>query len=106
MSSRTLIIVTFPTIISSSLLLYSFDIFSRTQLLDRILVKKPSVSTQDIFAVIFGLLAIYGTTSGVQTSGAIVNIRNLGPMMAGLIGGPWVGLGAGLIGGIQRYFLG
>jgi sigma-B regulation protein RsbU (phosphoserine phosphatase) len=39
-------------------------------------------------------------------SGAIANIRDLGPMIAGLVGGPIVGLGAGLIGGIHRYFLG
>ena len=27
-------------------------------------------------------------------------------MIAGLVGGPWVGLGAGLIGGVHRYFIG
>jgi sigma-B regulation protein RsbU (phosphoserine phosphatase) len=56
--------------------------------------------------VIFGALAVYGTYSGVQTSGAIANIRNLGPMIAGFLGGPWAGLGAGLIGGVHRYFMG
>ncbi len=61
---------------------------------------------QVVIAVTFGALAIYGTYSGVQTSGAIANIRNLGPMLAGFLGGPWAGLGAGLIGGIHRYFLG
>lgn len=35
-----------------------------------------------ILAVIFGVLAIYGTYSGLPTSGAIANIRNMGPMMA------------------------
>lgn len=40
------------------------------------------------------------------SSGAIANIRDLGPMVAGLVGGPVVGIGAGLIGGIQRYFIG
>ncbi len=68
--------------------------------------KKLNAVDQLILAVIFGIFAIYGTYSGVHTSGAIANIRNLGPMMAGFIGGPWVGLGAGLIGGIHRYFMG
>jgi sigma-B regulation protein RsbU (phosphoserine phosphatase) len=68
--------------------------------------KKLSAINQLILIAIFGIIAIYGTYSGVQTSGAIANIRNLGPMMAGFIGGPWVGLGAGLIGGIHRYFVG
>lgn len=39
-------------------------------------------------------------------SGAIMSIRDLGPMIAGITAGPIVGLGAGLIGGIHRYFLG
>jgi phosphoserine phosphatase RsbU/P len=39
-------------------------------------------------------------------SGAIANIRDLGPMIAGLVGGPVVGVGAGLIGGVHRYFMG
>jgi sigma-B regulation protein RsbU (phosphoserine phosphatase) len=56
--------------------------------------------------VLFGLFALYGTYSGIQTSGAIANIRNVGPIMGGLLGGPLVGLGAGLIGGIHRYLMG
>jgi len=39
-------------------------------------------------------------------SGAIMSIRDLGPMIAGITAGPIVGLGAGLLGGIHRYFLG
>jgi phosphoserine phosphatase RsbU/P len=65
-----------------------------------------TVINQIVLAVIFGIVGIYGTYSGVSTSGAIANIRNFGPMMAGLLGGPWVGLGAGLIGGVHRYFMG
>jgi len=72
----------------------------------RMLEGKPNLLDQLILAVIFGALAVYGTYSGVQTSGAIANIRNLGPMMAGFLGGPWAGLGAGLIGGVHRYFMG
>jgi len=68
--------------------------------------KKPGIWTMTVMAVIFGILAIYGTYSGVKTEGAIANIRNLAPMMAGFLAGPWVGLGAGLIGGLHRFFMG
>ncbi len=52
-----------------------------------------------------GVLAIYGTYSGiVLPSEAIANIRDTFPMIAGFIGGPVIGLGAGLIGGLHRYF--
>ncbi|MFC1981836.1 LytS/YhcK type 5TM receptor domain-containing protein, partial [Chloroflexota bacterium] len=71
-----------------------------------VVARNLNTRTQIILIIIFGALALYGTYSGVKTTGAIANIRNLGPMVAGLLGGPWVGLGAGLIGGVHRYFLG
>ena len=81
-------------------------LMSRTRLFDSVVTRNLNTRTQIILVIIFGILAIYGTYSGVETTGAIANIRNLGPMIAGLMGGPWVGLGAGLIGGVHRYFLG
>ena len=59
-----------------------------------------------VIAILFGLLSIYGTYSGLEILGAKINIRDLGPMIAGLIAGPYAGIGAGLIGGIQRYSIG
>jgi len=74
-----------------------------TQVLDR----QFDVKNRLFLILVFGGFSIYGTYSGVELpSGAIANIRDLGPMIAGLVGGPLVGLGAGLIGGIHRYFLG
>lgn len=65
-----------------------------------------TIKTQIILILIFGLLSIYGTVNGVEMLGAIVNVRDLGPMLGGLIGGPFVGLGAGLIGAAYRGTLG
>jgi phosphoserine phosphatase RsbU/P len=81
-------------------------LLSRTRLFNPVLTRNLNIRTQIFLVIIFGILAIYGTYSGVKTTGAIANIRNLGPMIAGFTGGPWVGLGAGLIGGIHRYFQG
>ena len=39
-------------------------LLSRTKLFDSILNKKLSAGTQAILAIIFGILAIYGTYSG------------------------------------------
>jgi len=89
-----------------ALVIVVFYLLFQIKYFHRMLTGKINVLGQVLLAIIFGLLAIYGTYSGVQTSGAIANIRNLGPMMAGFIGGPWSGLGAGLIGGIHRYFIG
>ena len=90
----------------ASLLLVVFFLLFHIKFFNRMLAKKLSILDQIVLAIIFGLFAVYGTYTGIQTSGAIANIRNLGPMIAGLLGGPWVGLGAGLIGGVHRYFMG
>jgi two-component system sensor histidine kinase LytS len=77
--------------------------------------------------IVFGLLAIIGTHSGLlidieqgiwhvdltrevpmalQQNQAVVGFRDTMALVAGLIGGPWVGLGAGALAGAERYQLG
>ncbi len=56
--------------------------------------------------VIFGMLSVYGTLRGIDAGGYLVNFRDLGPLIAGLLGGPLVGACAGAIGGFYRYGLG
>ena len=55
--------------------------------------------------LVFGGLGCYGTLSGIHLMGAVANIRYIGPVVAGLLGGPVAGLGAGLLAGLHRYFL-
>lgn len=60
-----------------------------------------------LISPLFGSLAVYGTLRSIELSGAIVNIRDLAPLVAELLGGPITGTLIGLIGGIHRYiFLG
>ncbi len=60
-----------------------------------------------IFILLFGGFSIFGTYIGIPlSSGAISNIRDLGPLIAGVTAGPMAGLAVGLIGGIHRLFLG
>ena len=65
-----------------------------------------TVRNVTLMVLVFGLASIYGTYSGVDISGAVANTSELAPMIAGLVGGPLIGLAVGLIGGIHRYFLG
>jgi len=67
---------------------------------------KASLKYRVIYILIFGLFSIYGTIGGVRIGDAYSNVRDLGPLIAGLLAGPVVGLGAGLIGGIHRLSLG
>ncbi|HVO78035.1 MAG TPA: LytS/YhcK type 5TM receptor domain-containing protein, partial [Methanomassiliicoccales archaeon] len=56
--------------------------------------------------LVFAAISIAGSSTGISYDGALVNFRDLGAMMAGLIGGPVVGGAVGLIGGLYRYSLG
>ena len=53
-----------------------------------------------------GIFGIYGTMSGLELSGAIISVRDIGPMLAGFTGGPLGGLLAGVIAGVHRFFVG
>lgn len=88
------------------LVLVAFSIIFHIKYFKHMINSRNSILDGIIMVIVFGLFSLYGTYSGVQSTGAIANIRNLGSMMAGLLGGPWVGLGAGLIGGLHRLALG
>lgn len=107
-SSITSIIDLLISLIKSmSVVIVLAYILSRTKVYSAIIsAKKASLKQRLILILVFGLFSIFGTLGGINFMGAIVNIRDLGPAIAGLIGGPLVGLGAGLIGGIHRFFLG
>jgi sigma-B regulation protein RsbU (phosphoserine phosphatase) len=81
-------------------------LLTRTSYFDEILERKYTLKNQAFMILVLGALSIFGTYAGFEIFGARANVRDLGPMIAGLIGGPVIGLGAGLIGGLHRYFLG
>ncbi|MEA4890107.1 MAG: LytS/YhcK type 5TM receptor domain-containing protein [Clostridiaceae bacterium] len=82
-------------------------ILTRTKVYASIIsAKKVTLKQTLVLIAVFGLFSIFGTLGGIDVSGAIANTRDLGPAIAGLIGGPLVGIGAGLIGGIHRFYLG
>jgi phosphoserine phosphatase RsbU/P len=81
-------------------------LLTRSRFFLEVLEGHATIKTQIILILVFGILSIYGTVNGVEMLGAIANVRDLGPMVAGLIGGPFVGLGAGLIGAAYRGTLG
>lgn len=54
----------------------------------------------------FGALSVAGTYLAADYQTSKVGMRDFPVLIAGFIGGPIVGLGAGLIGGLHRYSLG
>ena len=55
---------------------------------------------------LYGILSVFSTHFGIDYGDMVLNVRDLGPMAAGLFFDPWSGIIAGLIGGIERYIVG
>lgn len=58
-----------------------------------------------IISIIFSVLAIIGTYSGVKVEGAIANTRTVAIMSGGILFGPVVGIISGIISGFHRYII-
>lgn len=79
-------------------------IVSQSKYVRRTLVKKEKNYKDQIFFVLFfGFFGILSTYMGVPVQGAIANSRVVGVFVAGLIGGPVIGLLAGMVAGIHRW---
>ena len=66
--------------------------------------KLPNKAKQVIWGIIFGCVAMYASDHGVEIDGAVMNVRDAGPLCAGLIFGAPAGVIAGLLGGTYRWF--
>ena len=83
------------------------EIVVKIPAIELVILKKATWKHHLIFVLIFGAFSIFGTLVGINTlSGAVSNIRDYAPLMAGLIAGPVIGLAVGAIGGIHRIFMG
>jgi len=93
---------------ATEVLIYVFiELVTQLEAVRRVIVQKARWYDSVIFILLFGGFSVFGTYTGIiLPSGAISSIRDLGPLVAGLVAGPLVGLGAGLIGGIHRILLG
>lgn len=81
-------------------LLSQFSVFRR------MMYRQSNFSEKAAITVVFGLIGILGTYAGIPVGDALANSRVIGVMAAGLIGGPVMGVSAGLIAGGHRYLLG
>jgi len=56
-----------------------------------------------IIGVAFGIVSILGTVINIPVNGALINVRDVGPIVAGLCFGGPAGIIAGVIGGVYRF---
>ena len=68
--------------------------------------KEMTAARKTAIGLVYGLFAVLSTHFGVDYSHMMLNVRDLGPLSAGLFFDPVSGIIAGLIGGIERYIAG
>ena len=68
--------------------------------------RKIGIGDRIALGVLYGILSIFSTHVGIDFGNMVLNVRDLGPMAAGLFFNPVSGIIAGLIGGIERYIVG
>ena len=78
-------------------------VFMRSRWFTEVYEGRIKPSTALLLILFFGILSVFGSSTGLLIFGAAVNVRDLGAMAAGLICGPYIGLGAGIIGGLFRF---
>lgn len=92
-------------VLNISLLLLIANLLTKSKIVRGMLLnKRGSLRSQVFLAIIFGFFCIFSTYLGIPLDGVLVNTRVMGALAGGVIGGPVVGIGAGLIGGVHRYF--
>jgi len=92
----------------TEIFIYVFiEIMARLKSIQKVMLEKGSWGDKLIFIAVFGGFSIFGTYVGIPLpDGAIINIRDFAPIMAGLTAGPLMGLAVGLVGGLHRLLLG
>ncbi len=90
---------------NAGLLLVAATVLTELRPLRAILKQQDrSIPNQLLLGLVFGLLSIASTYTGLSFQGAIVNTRTISTLAAGLVGGPLTGVFAGVLSGLHRFF--
>src|SRR5471030_1508207 len=92
----------------AALMLICLFFLTRTPLFRKLLHKENENHTAlELAAVtaIFSLFAIFGTLSGINVEGSLINVRTIAIISGGILFGPWVGIITGVISGTHRFLI-
>ena len=68
--------------------------------------KKLNIATKLLIGLIYGMCSVLSTHYAIDYGDMLLNLRDIGPLVAGLFFSPVSGLVAGTIGGVERYVVG
>jgi len=92
--------------LDTSFLITIAYLLSLTPLFKRTIRGMINTREKIILIILFGSIGIVGTNLSLPTKGELANSRIVGVVAGGLLGGPSIGLAAGIIAGGHRLFLG
>jgi two-component system LytT family sensor kinase/two-component system sensor histidine kinase LytS len=82
-------------------------IILKTNIMRYLVKDEYDLKDKTIIIILFSILSILGTYFGIYiTDNSLANIRPIGAIVAGYLGGPAVGIIVGSISGLHRYSLG
>lgn len=67
--------------------------------------EQHSLSERIVITLIFCSFAIFGTYTGIEVEGSLVNVRIIAVMSGGILFGPWIGIITGIVSGVHRYLI-
>lgn len=82
-----------------------FIFLIRFKAFKRLLTGDASGHDKLVLSLLFGLAGVVATYSGFPFQGAIANLRGVAVALGGILGGPLVGVAAGLVAGSHRYLM-
>ena len=103
---KTILGSVYSLVQESLLVMFVFFLFSKSETFQNVFANKASFLDYTKTIILFAIIGIYGTTLGIPVLGAISNIRDTAPFIAGFIGGPIIGIITGLLAGLHRFLLG
>lgn len=73
----------------------------------RATLQRDKYSPFELFVItlFFILFAVFGTYSGIEIEGSLVNTRIIAIVSGGVLFGPWVGITTGIVSGFHRYLI-
>ncbi len=88
------------------LILFFAFLITRIRFLRRLILRGPASGPGSVILILyFSSIGILGTYTGIPIMGALANARVVGVFIGGLLGGPVVGISAGLIAGMHRWLI-
>ena len=105
MNFNTQMIILLRNLISQGgLILFFAFLFTRVGFFRRfMMMSNPPLQGKIIFIIYFSAIGIIGTYTGIPIMGALANARVVGVFVGGLLGGPAIGISAGIIAGFHRW---